>query len=106
MAKAFVSDIIELFLKSQPFHFCYTAVEKAATFLFQVTQLTLKSEELISKHSNAQWFPYSLLNETLKMLVEEIKGAKARLGKNKSTALLQKEHLEKALAGLEDVHQQ
>lgn len=38
--------------------------------------------------------------------MEEIKGAKARMGASKSTASVQQEYLEKALSGLEDVHQQ
>ncbi|KAG0010668.1 hypothetical protein BGZ81_002655 [Podila clonocystis] len=89
-------DLIRLYLK-------YGTVEKAAIFSSQVIQLALKSEELISKHPNARWLPYSLLDETLKMLVEEIKNTKGRLGKG---APVQQAHLEKALSGLEDVHQQ
>ncbi|KAG0314053.1 hypothetical protein BG000_005674 [Podila horticola] len=98
----------QIILPALNLNYCdvYTTVEKAATFLSQVTQLALKSKGLISKHPNARWLPYSLLDETLKTLVEEIKGAKARLGKSKSTTSVQQEHLEKALAGLEDVHQQ
>ncbi|KAG0350234.1 hypothetical protein BG005_010245 [Podila minutissima] len=92
-------DLIRLYLK-------YGAVEKAAAFSSQVIQLALKSEELISKHPNARWLPYSLLDETLRTLVDEIKGAKARMGASKSTASVQQEYLEKALSGLEDVHQQ
>ncbi|KAF9276603.1 hypothetical protein BGZ74_003576, partial [Mortierella antarctica] len=92
-------DLIRLYLK-------YGAVEKAATFFSQVIQVALKSEELISKHPNTRWLPHSLLDETLRTLVEEIKGATSRLGESKSTASVQQEYLEKALSGLEDVHQQ
>ncbi|KAF9215302.1 hypothetical protein BGZ59_001740 [Podila verticillata] len=92
-------DLIRLYLK-------YGAVEKAASFSSQVIQLALKSEELISKHPNARWLPYSLLDETLKTLVEEIKEAKVRLGKKSTATNAGQEHLEKVLAGLEDVHRQ
>ncbi|KAF9374900.1 hypothetical protein CPC16_001011 [Podila verticillata] len=92
-------DLIRLYLK-------YGAVEKAASFSSQVIQLALKSEELISKHPNARWLPYSLLDETLKTLVEEIKEAKVRLGKKSMATNAGQDHLEKVLAGLEDVHRQ
>ncbi|KAG0347833.1 hypothetical protein BG004_006856 [Podila humilis] len=89
-------DLIRLYLK-------YGSVEKAASFSSQVIQLALKSEDLISKHPSARWLPYSLLDETIKTLKDEINSAKSRLGKSNP---VQREHLEKLVMGLEDVHEQ
>ncbi|KAF9427628.1 hypothetical protein BGZ94_004535 [Podila epigama] len=90
-------DLIRLYLK-------YGAVEKAASFSSQVIQQALKSEELISKHPNARWLPYSLLDETLKTLVEKIRVAKVRADRGIEREGDKDE--ESTLSTLQHVHQQ
>ncbi|KAF9577468.1 hypothetical protein BGW38_007299, partial [Lunasporangiospora selenospora] len=65
-------DLIRLYLQ-------YGALEKAAKFSSKTIQLAMKKEELISRHPNARWLPYSLLDEIFKSLAEEITQLGSRL---------------------------
>ncbi|KAI1313010.1 hypothetical protein EDD11_002788 [Mortierella claussenii] len=58
-------DLIRLYLR-------FGALEKAARFASVVINAALKKEELISRHSNARWLPYSLLDEIFAELQQTI----------------------------------
>ncbi|KAF9111598.1 hypothetical protein BGX27_004688 [Mortierella sp. AM989] len=64
-------DLIRLYLK-------FGALEKAAKFALVVIEAAMKKDELISRHSNARWLPYSLLDEIFEELNEQIQRAQNR----------------------------
>ncbi|KAF9358568.1 hypothetical protein BGX26_001405 [Mortierella sp. AD094] len=72
-------DLIRLYLK-------FGALEKAAKFASVVIDTAMKKEELISRHSNARWLPYSLLDEIFEELNERIQHAQDRVPNKKSVS--------------------
>ncbi|KAF9092113.1 hypothetical protein BGX23_004603 [Mortierella sp. AD031] len=58
-------DLIRLYLK-------YGTLDAATKFSSTVIQNTLNKEEAVSRHSNARWLPYNLLDEIFVLLREQI----------------------------------
>ncbi|KAF9437543.1 hypothetical protein BGZ76_000300 [Entomortierella beljakovae] len=67
-------DLIRLYMK-------FGVLEKAAKFASAVISSAIKKDELISRHSNARWLPYSLLDEIFVELNEQIKQTQDQLPK-------------------------
>ncbi|KAF9915448.1 hypothetical protein BX616_006125 [Lobosporangium transversale] len=61
-------DLIRLYLK-------FGALQRAAKFASLVINAAMKPDELISRHSNARWLPYSLLDEIFEQLQKHIQHA-------------------------------
>ncbi|KAF9152617.1 hypothetical protein BG015_004987 [Linnemannia schmuckeri] len=59
-------DLIRLYLK-------FNALDAAAKFSSTVIQTALNKEEAVSRHSNARWLPYTLLDEIFALLAEQIR---------------------------------
>ncbi|KAH7034357.1 nucleoporin Nup120/160-domain-containing protein [Linnemannia elongata] len=59
-------DLIRLYLKAN-------ALDPAAKFSSTVIQTALNKEEVVSRHSNARWLPYTLLDEIFALLAEQIR---------------------------------
>ncbi|KAF9340332.1 hypothetical protein BGZ91_002542 [Linnemannia elongata] len=59
-------DLIRLYLKSN-------VLDAAAKFSSTVIQTALNKEEVVSRHSNARWLPYTLLDEIFALLEEQIR---------------------------------
>ncbi|KAF8944514.1 hypothetical protein BGZ47_004141 [Haplosporangium gracile] len=59
-------DLIRLYLK-------FNALDAAAKFSSTVIQTALNKEEAVSRHSNARWLPYTLLDEIFVLLAEQIR---------------------------------
>ncbi|KAF9922637.1 hypothetical protein FBU30_007246 [Linnemannia zychae] len=64
-------DLIRLYLK-------FDALDAAAKFSSTVIQAALNKEEPVSRHSNARWLPYTLLDEILAQLSEQIHDSEER----------------------------
>ncbi|KAF9961490.1 hypothetical protein BGZ70_008276 [Mortierella alpina] len=67
-------DLIRVYLK-------FGALKAAAKFSSVVIQAALKKEELISRHSNARWLPYTLLDEIFASLEVQIREAEEERSK-------------------------
>ncbi|KAG0207472.1 hypothetical protein BGX28_001296 [Mortierella sp. GBA30] len=83
-------DLIRMYLK-------FGAIETAAKFSSVVIQAALKKEELISRHSNARWLPYTLLDEIFETMAALIKEAENQVSIKTDTKL------EKHLRDLQDI---
>ncbi|KAF9143575.1 hypothetical protein BGX30_000102 [Mortierella sp. GBA39] len=59
-------DLIRLYLK-------FNVLDAAAKFSSTVIQTALNKEEVVSRHSNARWLPYTLLDEIFALLAEQIR---------------------------------
>ncbi|KAG0049659.1 hypothetical protein BGZ83_005520 [Gryganskiella cystojenkinii] len=63
-------DLIRLYLNCG-------ALTKAAQFSSMVIQTAMKANELVPRHPNARWLPYSLLDEIFNLLKEQIEEGQA-----------------------------
>ncbi|KAF9906613.1 hypothetical protein EC991_000413 [Linnemannia zychae] len=68
----FPEDLIRLYLK-------FNALEAAAKFSSKVIQNELNKEEVVSRHSNARWLPYTLLDEIFAQLKEQIRDCEVQV---------------------------
>ncbi|KAK3835045.1 MAG: nucleoporin Nup120/160-domain-containing protein [Linnemannia gamsii] len=69
-------DLIRLYLK-------FDALDAAARFSSTVIQTALNKEEAVSRHSNARWLPYTLLDEIFAQLTEQIRECEEHVQNNR-----------------------
>ncbi|KAG0223185.1 hypothetical protein BGX31_008649 [Mortierella sp. GBA43] len=90
-------DLIRMYLK-------FGSLEVAARFASVAIDVAMKKEDLVPRHSNARWLPYSLLDEIFVGLTEEIQEVQGRVAKlPRSTAKTKESNLEKRLKDLKSL---